>query len=84
MLKDLSPEDVQEDDKAFATLVARVKPLLGDLLNVTDGEACRRAMAQDSESIAGPLLNFTLASWLPEVPDTPAERMYVILHDSET
>ena len=83
MLKDLSPEDVQEDDKAFATLVARVKPLLGELLKVTGGEACRRAVVQDDQPIAGPFLNFTLGSWLPEEPNT-AERMYVILHDLET
>ena len=65
-------------------LVARVKPLLGDLLEVTDGEARRRPIAQDEEAEGGALLNFTLGSWLPtSEPDTPDSRMYVILQHSE-
>ncbi|KAI0373030.1 hypothetical protein BV20DRAFT_849182 [Pilatotrama ljubarskyi] len=79
ILQDLSPDDVHEDDDAFSMLVARVKPLLGPLLEVRDGEARRRPVVQD-EGEGAPLLDLTIGSWLPEgVADTPDGRAYVVL-----
>ena len=64
-------------------LVARVKPLLGDLLNTSDGEARRRPVAED-EGTGGPLLDLVIGSWLPrEEPDTPKSRAYIVLKHSE-
>ncbi|KAI0672845.1 hypothetical protein C8Q78DRAFT_1021641 [Trametes maxima] len=80
ILQDLLPEDVHEDDDAFAMLVARVKPLLGDLLKVTGDEAQRRPVAQDEDGQDAPLLEMTIGSWLPEGElDTPDARAYVVL-----
>ncbi|TFK94811.1 hypothetical protein K466DRAFT_508902 [Polyporus arcularius HHB13444] len=84
VLKDIEPEDVYEDDGAFDMLVARVRPLLGDLLEVTDGEARRRTVTDDDEDSGGPLLDLTLGSWLPEgEPDISESRAYIILNHSE-
>ncbi|KAI0362516.1 hypothetical protein OH77DRAFT_61120 [Trametes cingulata] len=80
ILRDLSPDEVHEDDDAFAMLIARVKPLLGPLLDLQDGEARRRPVAQDEEGGAAPVLDLTIGSWLPEgVADTPEGRAYVVL-----
>ena len=79
ILHDLVPEDVHEDvDDAFAMFVARLQPLLGDLLDTSDGQARRRP---DGEN--GPMLNLTLGSWLPEgEPETPDSRAYIVLRHS--
>ncbi|KAI0647426.1 hypothetical protein C8Q79DRAFT_1118413 [Trametes meyenii] len=80
ILQDLLPEDVHEDDDAFAMLVARVKPLLGGLLDVSGGEARRRPVAQDEDGEDAPMLDMTIGSWLPEgETDTPEARAYVVL-----
>ena len=81
VLKDLEPEDVYEDEETFDMLVARMRPLLGDLLEVSDGEARRRPVAQDEEDTGGPLLDLTLGSWMPEgASDTQDPRAYIILN----
>ena len=79
VLQDLVPEDVHEDiDDAFAIFVARLQPLLGDLLDTSDGKARRRPNGED-----GPMLNLTLGSWLPEgEPETPDSRAYIVLRHS--
>ncbi|RPD66503.1 hypothetical protein L226DRAFT_609332 [Lentinus tigrinus ALCF2SS1-7] len=83
VLKDLEPEDVYEDEDAFDMLVARVRPLLGDLLEVSDGEARRRPVSHDEEGSGGPLLDLTVGSWLPEgESDTAEPRAYIILNHS--
>ncbi len=65
-------------------LVARVRPLLGDLLVVSDGEALRRTVTGDDEDSGSPLLDLTLGSWLPEgEPDISESRAYIILKHSE-
>ncbi|KAI9065399.1 hypothetical protein FKP32DRAFT_1710462 [Trametes sanguinea] len=80
VLQDLSPEDVYEDEDAFAMLVARVKPLLGGLLDTSDGEAKRRPIDQDEDGEAAPWLDLTIGSWLPAgVEDAPDARAYVVL-----
>ncbi|CDO73630.1 hypothetical protein BN946_scf185014.g100 [Trametes cinnabarina] len=83
VLQDLSPDDVYEDDDAFAMLVARVKPLLGDLLDVSDGEAKRRPVDQHEDGEETPWLDLTIGSWLPAGEDDTAEtRAYVVLKHS--
>ncbi|KAI0780559.1 hypothetical protein BD413DRAFT_5316 [Trametes elegans] len=81
ILRDLSPDEVHEDeDDAFAMFVARVKPLLGALLVLKDGEARRRPVEQDEDSEDAPILELTIGSWLPEgEPDSPDARAYVVL-----
>ncbi|PIL24317.1 hypothetical protein GSI_14070 [Ganoderma sinense ZZ0214-1] len=82
ILQDLEPQDVHEDiDGAFDMLVSRVRPLLGDLLNASDGEARRSSNLGDEA--CGPMLNLTLGSWLPEgEPDSSDSRAYIVLHHS--
>ena len=64
--------------------VARVKPLLGELLDASNGEARRRPIAQDENGEVGPWLDMTVGSWLPAVePDAPETRMYMVLQHSE-
>ena len=81
ILRDLSPDEVHEDeDDAFAMFVARVKPLLGALLVLKDGEARRRPVEQGEDSEDAPMLELTIGSWLPEgEPDSPDTRAYVVL-----
>ncbi len=80
ILEDLSPDDVHEDDGAFAMLVARLRPLLGGLLDVHEDEARRRPLAQDADSEPAPLMDLSIGSWLPEgEPDTPDARAYVVM-----
>ncbi|KAL7283683.1 hypothetical protein ACG7TL_003119 [Trametes sanguinea] len=80
VLRDLSPEDVYEDEDAFAMLVARVRPLLGGLLDVRDGEAKRRSVGRDEEGGDAPWVDLTIGSWLPAgEDDTPEARAYVVL-----
>ncbi|KAI0636607.1 hypothetical protein C8Q77DRAFT_1276525 [Trametes polyzona] len=80
VLQDLSPEEVYEDDDAFAMLVARLRLVLGGLLDVRDDEARRRPLAQDEDAEPAPLMELTIGSWLPEgEPDTPESRAYVVL-----
>ncbi|OSD08487.1 hypothetical protein PYCCODRAFT_1400934 [Trametes coccinea BRFM310] len=80
VLRDLSPEDVYEDEDAFAMLVARVRPLLGGLLDVRDGEAKRRPVGRDEEGGGAPWVDLTIGSWLPAgEEDTPDARAYVVL-----
>lgn len=80
VLEDLSPDDVHEDDAAFAMLVARVRPLLGGLLDVREDEARRRPLDQDVDAEPAPLMDLTIGSWLPEGgPETPDARAYVVL-----
>ncbi|KAI1794699.1 hypothetical protein LXA43DRAFT_1080747 [Ganoderma leucocontextum] len=78
VLHDLDPQDVHDDaEGAFDMFVSRVRPLLGDLLNVSDGER-RRSSHTDEET--GALLSLTLGSWLPEgEPDTSDSRAYIVL-----
>ncbi|KAI0723872.1 hypothetical protein C8T65DRAFT_734380 [Cerioporus squamosus] len=84
VLRDLEPDDVYEDEGAFDMLVARVRPLLGDLLEVSDGEARRRPVSEDDEGSGGPLLDLTIGSWLPEgEPDSADSRAYIVLDHSE-
>ncbi|KAI0822761.1 hypothetical protein BC628DRAFT_1387561 [Trametes gibbosa] len=80
VLQGLSPGDIYEDDDAFAMLVARMTPLLGDLLEVSNGEARRRPLAQGRDEGNAPLMELTVGSWLPEgEPDTAEARAYVVL-----
>ncbi|KAI0807789.1 hypothetical protein C8Q74DRAFT_1322450 [Fomes fomentarius] len=82
VLQDLVPDDVYEEDGAFDMLVGRLKPLLGDLLVVSGGEACRRPVSQD-EADETPLLDLTLGNWLPESePDAPESRLHIVLKHS--
>ncbi len=61
--------------------VSMVRPLLGDLLNVSDGEACRTSSMEDEA--CGPTLSLTLGSWLPEGElDTRDSRAYIVLRHS--
>lgn len=61
-------------------LVARMTPLLGDLLEVSNGEARRRPLAQGRDEGNAPLMELTVGSWLPEgEPDTAEARAYVVL-----
>ena len=61
--------------------VSRVRPLLGDLLSVSDGEA-RRCPNPEDET-CGPLLSLTLGSWVPQgEPDSPDSRAYIVLRHS--
>ncbi|KAI8989789.1 hypothetical protein BD414DRAFT_522060 [Trametes punicea] len=83
ILQDLSPDDVLEDDDAFAMLVARVKPLLGGLLDLSHGEARRRPISEDEEGEDAPLLDLRIGTWLPEgEEDNPEARAYVVLQHS--
>ncbi|KAH9901443.1 hypothetical protein C8Q73DRAFT_677845 [Cubamyces lactineus] len=83
ILRELSPEDVLEDDETFNMLVARLRLLLGGLLNVKDGEARRRPVVQDEDGEEAPLLNLTIGSWLPDgVEDVLEARAYVVLDHS--
>ena len=71
-------EDVEG---AFDMFVSRVRPLLGDLLSVSDGEA-RRSPNLDDEAY-GPTLGLTLGSWVPQgEPDSPDSRAYIVLRHS--
>lgn len=80
VLEDLSPDDVHEDDGAFAMLVARVRPLLGGLLDVREDEARRRPLDEDADAEPTPLMDLTIGSWLPEGgPETLDARAYVVL-----
>ncbi|KAL1944803.1 hypothetical protein VTO73DRAFT_3233 [Trametes versicolor] len=80
VLEDLSPDDVHEDDGAFAMLVARVRPLLGGLLDVREDEARRRPLDEDADAEPTPLMDLTIGSWLPEGgPETLGARAYVVL-----
>lgn len=80
MLKELCPDDVHEDDEAFGMFIARVKPLLGGLLEITDGEGHRRPLEQDEEAEGSPLLDLVIGSHKSEgTSDTP---IYVILNHS--
>ncbi len=83
-MQDLVPDDVYEDeDGAFDMLVGRLKPLLGDLLVVSGGEARRRPVSQDDQADETPLLDLTLGSWLPEgEPDAPESRVHIVLKHS--
>ncbi|EJF66176.1 hypothetical protein DICSQDRAFT_132309 [Dichomitus squalens LYAD-421 SS1] len=76
VLQDLVPDDVHDDvDDAFSMFIARLQPLLGDLLDVSEGEARRRPNGE-----GGPMLDLTLGSWLPEgEPDNPDSRAYILL-----
>ncbi|KAI0333614.1 hypothetical protein GY45DRAFT_1297126 [Cubamyces sp. BRFM 1775] len=83
ILKDLSPEDVLEDEETFNMFVARLRPLLGGLLNVKDGEARRRPVSQDEDGEEAPLLNLTIGCWLPDgAEDVSEARAYVVLEHS--
>lgn len=80
VLEDLSPDDVHEDDGAFAMLVARVRPVLGGLLDVREDEARRRPLAEDADAEPAPLMDLTIGSWLPNgEPETTDARAYVVL-----
>ncbi|KAM5532336.1 hypothetical protein V8D89_014015 [Ganoderma adspersum] len=82
ILHDLDPQDVHEDvEGAFDMFVSRVRPLLGDLLGVSDGEARRSPNPEDET--CGPLLSLALGSWVPEgEPDSPDSRAYIVLRHS--
>ena len=82
VLHDLEPQDVHDDvEGAFDMFVSRMQPLLGDLLDISDGEA-RRASNMEDEA-CGPMLSLTLGSWSPEgEPDTPYSRAYIVLRHS--
>ena len=84
MLQDLVPDDIYEDDEgAFDAFVARLKPLLGDLLVVSGGQARRRPVRQDDEAEDTPLLDLVLGNWLPRgEPDTLESRVHIVLKHS--
>ena len=80
VLQDLVPDDVFEDEEAFADFVARLKPLLGDLLLVSKGEARRRPVAQDGDTADTPVMDLTLGTWQPE--GDAESRAYIVLKHS--
>ncbi|KAH9945797.1 uncharacterized protein BXZ73DRAFT_37305 [Epithele typhae] len=79
VLKDITPEDMLEDEDAFEQVVSRISPLVGELLLVEDGEACHNVAAKANP---GPWLDLTLGSWYLEA-DTTDLRAYLVLKHSE-
>ncbi|OBZ65733.1 hypothetical protein A0H81_14324 [Grifola frondosa] len=83
LLKDLEPADFYEDDEAFGKFVDRIKPLVGDLLEVSKGEACLRVhdVVAEGFSPTTPLLDLTIGSWpIEKKYNAPVSRAYIMMH----